>query len=124
MSKKDLEAQNAAPKRLPKRLMTTLSGGPNTVELQVEVSDNNGVENYRFAFGGVPVPVPVPVGIGKFHAGLGDTSKRLEWFMWGEPGGTMKVTVTRGDDVIRQRDASQIVPPETRGYDYFNVAVS
>lgn len=91
------------------------------VELVVKVSEKNGVKGYGFAYDGQAVPMSQ--GKGKFRAPKNQT-KRLEWVMIGNPGGTMKVEVLRGTTVIQSRAASQIVPPLGEGLDAFNITVS
>lgn len=117
-------ASNESSKSLklaPGRVARALAGTASTIELLVEVSDKNGIKGYGFAF--VGVPVPMKSGKGVFHAPAGK-KKLLEWVMVGEPNGYMKVTVTRGGAVVKERAKSTIPAPEREGYDAFEIEVA
>ena len=94
------------------------------VEMQAKVSDKAGIDAYGFAYGGVAVPMKN--GSGKFFASATDESNLLEWVMIGDPGGTMKVVVTRISDggTVAERDTSTIPPPKTKGYDALQIIVA
>ena len=94
------------------------------VEMQVKVSDKAGIQAYGFAYSGVAVPMKS--GSGKFFASATDQNNLLEWVMIGDPGGTMKVVVTRVGDggPVAERDTSTIPPPKTKGYDALQIVVA
>lgn len=101
--------------------MELLFGTASSIELRVKVSDKDGIRAYGFAFDGVAVPMSR--GEGRFFAPAGQ-KKLLEWVMVGNPGGSMKVTVTRDGNVVAQRDKSTIPPPLGKGYDALEIEVS
>src|SRR6476620_807395 len=98
-----------------------MSDNPNEVDLVVRVSNKNGVNAYGFAYAGKPVTMSH--GEGHFHATKNKTGL-LEWGMEGEPGGYMKVEVLRDESVIKSREQSQIVPPNTKSYDAFAIVIA
>lgn len=108
-------------KTLPKRFAAVVSGAADGVELQVAVSELSGVRAYGFAYNGVAVPLHN--GKGAFFA-RPNVEKLLEWVMVGDPGGTMKVVVSRGGQPIRTREKSTIAPPLGEGYDFFRLTVA
>ena len=98
-----------------------LTSGDDTVELKIKVSDRTGVTGYGFALDGAPVSLNG--GRGKFNA-TRNLKQKLEWVMQGAPGGTMKVVVTRGSEVLKTREKSTITPPFPKGYDAFVIEVA
>jgi hypothetical protein len=91
------------------------------VQLDVAVADRAGVKAYGFAFDGAPVPMSQ--GKGKFSAQSGQ-KKFLEWVMIGDPGGTMKVTVSRDGQAVKEREKSTIPDSGSKGYDAFEIEMS
>jgi hypothetical protein len=108
------------PRKPPKRVLLAMFSehDDDGVEMQIEVSDRNGVNAYGFAYAGAPVPMSG--GKGVFFASP-TVEKLLEWVMVGNPGGYMKVVVKRGQTIVRQRDKSTIAPPYGEGYDAFKL---
>lgn len=89
--------------------------------LKIKVTDPTGISQYGFAYAGVDVKMSL--GEGQFNAKSG-VEGRLEWIMIGDPGGHMKVTVTRDGKAIRERLASTIPAPRKKGWDRFDLTVS
>lgn len=118
MTKVDLKVGNQAPAAAPANVALTAFGDGETVELRVKVSDKVGVRAYGFAFDGVPVVMQS--GRGRFFAPKRE-AKLLEWVMIGDPGGAMRVSVTRDGTAVQEREASTIAPPFAKGYDAFEI---
>jgi hypothetical protein len=104
-------------------------GARSVTELTVKVSEKNSITQYGFAYDDEPenpnnevIAVVMNHGEGEFRATSG-TAGRLIWGMHGEAGGTMKVEILHGTTVIKSRQQSRIVPPETRGADFLNISV-
>lgn len=112
-----------APKGAPKNVALAhfSEAAPETVELTIKVSDRDRIKGYGFAYD--RSPVPINGGRGKFFAVLGAKNKLLEWVMIGDPGGSMKVTVTRGAVTVDERKKSTIPNGYNKGYDAFNIEV-
>jgi hypothetical protein len=112
-----------APEGVPQNVAVAhfSEAAPETVELKIKAVKGPGVKAYGFAYD--RVPVPMTNGQGKFWA-VREQLKLLEWVMVGDPGGTMKVTVTQGTIVVDQRDASTIPPGFSKGYDAFEIQVA
>ena len=91
-----------------------------SVELEIKVSNRQGINGYGFAFDGVPVPMSD--GKGEFRAVKGE-ARRLEWVMRGNPGSTMKVEVLRDGAALYTREKSTIVPPFGTGLDAFQILI-
>ena len=89
--------------------------------LKIQVSDPTDISGYGFAYAGVAVKMSL--GQGHFNAKKG-VQGRLEWVMVGNPGGHMKVTVTRDGKAIRERPASTIPAPKKKAWDRFDLQVS
>ncbi len=98
-----------------------LTSSDDTVELKITVSDRVGITGYGFAFHGAPVSMNG--GRGKFNA-TRNLKQNLEWVMQGAPGGTMKVVVMRGSEVLKTREKSTITPPFPKGYDAFEIEIA
>lgn len=109
------------PRSTPARIRGAIFETAGSIELKVKVSERTGVKAYGFAFAGAPVPMSQ--GQGKFFT-TPSGEKLLEWVMVGDPGGTMKVTVTRDGTKVKEREKSTIPPPGTEGYDAFKIRVS
>jgi len=109
------------PRKLPKRVAKVLFESAEVVELHIKVSEKSNILTYGFTYGGVVVPIHNDEG--KFFA-TPDTEQFLAWVMIGDPGGTMKVEVTRNERVLYNRPRSRIPPPLTKGYDRFRIKVS
>lgn len=107
-------------KAVPADVKSALFGVATSVELVVKVSDSS-VKAYSFAFDGVPVPMRG--GRGAFFA-QPDEKKLLKWVMLGDPGATMKVTVTRDGKTVKERAKSTITPPLGKGFDALEIEVA
>lgn len=108
------------PQRIPAHVESLIFGLVAGIELRVKVSEKDGIRQYGFSIDGAPVPMTG--GQGKIHAPPG-VKKLLEWVMVGNPGGSMKVTVTRDGTTVKERK-STIPPPFGKGYDAFEIEVS
>ena len=113
--------KGAKGRAMPARVENVLSSTGGGIELHFKVSEKDGIQSYGFSYGGVPVPKSNDEGVFFAQAGI---SKKLEWGMVGNPGGSMKVTVTRDGTKIKEREKSTIPPPLGVGYDYFTITVS
>jgi hypothetical protein len=110
-----------APKNAPKYVRETLGLTSGQVELQIKVTEINGVSGFGFAFGKSPVPMDNYKG--QFHA-TPEKQGLLQWVMVGDPGGTMHVTVTDSSGkVVAERKASTISPPDSKAYDALGILV-
>ena len=121
MAKAKKKAAQGARIATPAQVESLLFGTATSVELKVKVSDRAGVRSYGFAFDGAPVPMSNAQGTFLAPAGK---KKLLEWVMRGDPGGTMKVVVSRDGTTIEERAKSTIEPPFGEGYDAFEIEVA
>lgn len=113
-----LRFQASAPSKAPKRLQELYFSVSGTRQFQIEVSVKNGVDMFGFSFAGTPVLMSH--NRGWFNGQIGRKGL-LEWVMVGQPGGSMKVTVSDGGKVVAERTASTILPPHAEGYDALEI---
>lgn len=115
-----LRFQDKPPAKAPKRLRDLYFEATGVRQLQVKISGKSGVEAFGFSYAGTPVLMSQNQGV--FNAKIGRKAL-LEWVMVGQPGGSMKVTVSDGSIVVAERVKSEILPPYAEGYDALEILV-
>jgi hypothetical protein len=105
----------------PKRNRPLAASADAIIEMQIEVSEKNGIRGYGFSFDGDAVVMSD--GKGEFSIPKNQT-KFLKWVMIGDPGSTMKVVVSRDGTAKYTREKSPIIAPFSEGRDEFRILES
>jgi len=84
------------------------------VQLKVRVSELKGVSGFSLVFRGAQVPTNNGEGTITWDD---TTTEWLGWHMVGDPAGTMRVEVLRGQTVISKRAKSRIPNSRPAGFD-------
>lgn len=88
------------------------------VNLTCRVTENEGVEHHSFRH--ETTDIGVDQSEMTFSAPAGETTM-LKWWMWGNPGGSIKVEVLQGDRVIKTRLKSDIPNSVPTGWDKLSI---
>ena len=91
-----------------------------SVELTITITAKTDIEYYTFAFNGRRIAMDHTTDTGTFDVDT-PVNDYLEWWMVGEPGGSMKVEVSRGEEVIATRDYSDIPGSKAGGFDRLRI---
>jgi hypothetical protein len=93
-----------------------------TIELKIKITEKINIKTYAFVFNHKAVRMNRSIDEGTFQTDV-PVDDFLRWWMTGEPGGSMKVEVFRGDQLIATRAFSDIPGSAVEGTDRLTITI-